>query len=56
VEVSAQRRGRAHAAPRGDLFDGGFGALEEVLGAGDALPVQPSERGESDLGRRTAGR
>jgi EmrB/QacA subfamily drug resistance transporter len=55
VEVSAQRGGCAHAAPRGDLFDGGFGPLEQVLGAGDALLVQPSERGEPGLGAHPAG-
>lgn len=47
--MAAQRGGRAHAAPRGDLLDRGLRALEQVLGAGDALLVQPAERGEPEL-------
>ena len=55
VEVPAQGGGGAHAAAGGDLLDGGVGAFEELLGAGDALLVQPVERPGLELGVHPAG-
>ena len=55
VEVPAQGCRGAHAAADGDLLDGGVGAFEELLGAGDALLVQPVERPDPQLGVHPAG-
>ena len=55
VEVAAQSCRRAHAAADGDLLDGGVGAFEELLRAGDALLVQPVERTDPQLGVHPAG-
>ena len=55
MEVATQGGRGAHTAAGGDLLDGDVGALEELLGPGDALLVDPVERPGLELGVHPAG-
>lgn len=53
--MSPEGGGGAHAAGRGDLFDGDVSAFKQILGSVDSLLMQPHERRHAQLRAHSAG-